>query len=376
MNYQLITENSQLDVICQAARTHAQVALDTEFVRTRTFYPRLGLIQLYDGETLSLIDPCTISQWQPFVDLLLDTQVTKYLHAAGEDLEVFQHQFQCLPTPLYDTQVMSMFLGFPHGWGFAAMVYEFCEITLDKSESRTDWLARPLSNKQCDYAAADVYYLLPIAQQLQQLAKVQQKTAIIRSECDLISARRLQITEPEEAYLDIRNNHLLRPRQLAVLQRLAAWRLDYARQHDSAVNFVVREEMLWQIARYLPSSSAELKELGLSGQEIRFHANVMLQCVRQVEQLSSDLLPAKIIPLHDRPSYKALFNEIKNLINQVAQQSGYSQQLLSSRRQVNQLIKWHWKLLPRSEATLPELLSGWRGELLGSAIQTVLAKYK
>lgn len=375
MNYQLITDDEQLDLICHAARAHAQVALDTEFVRTRTYYPSLGLIQLYDGCKLSLIDPCNISQWQPFIDLLLDSQVSKYLHAAGEDLEVFQHQFQCLPYPLYDTQVMSMFLGFPHGWGFAAMVNQFCDITLDKSESRTDWLARPLTSKQCDYAAADVYYLLPIARQLQLQADEQQKTNIIKNECELIAARRLQMTEPAYAYLDIRNNHLLRPRQLAVLQRLAAWRLEYARQHNSAVNFVVREEMLWQVARYLPSSATELKALGLSGLEIRHHGAVMLQCVREAELVPAQQLPANIVPLHDMPGYKALFNDIKSLINKVSQQSGYSQQLLASRRQINQLIQWYWQIKPATSCQGPELINGWRGDLLGESIKSLLANY-
>ena len=97
MNYSLIDQDDQLALVCQKARRHAAVALDTEFVRTRTYYPQLGLIQLFDNEQLVLIDPLKISDWSAFIDLLTDTKVTKFLHAGGEDLEVFLHRFGVLP---------------------------------------------------------------------------------------------------------------------------------------------------------------------------------------------------------------------------------------------------------------------------------------
>lgn len=166
MNYSLIDQDDQLADVCQKARQHAAVALDTEFVRTRTYYPQLGLIQLFDDQQLVLIDPLNIRDWSPFIALLTDTSVTKFLHAGGEDLEVFLHRFGVLPTPMIDTQILAAFSGQPLSWGFASMVAHFTQVELDKSESRTDWLARPLTQRQCEYAAADVHYLLPIARQL------------------------------------------------------------------------------------------------------------------------------------------------------------------------------------------------------------------
>ncbi|MEX8986810.1 ribonuclease D, partial [Salmonella enterica] len=135
-------------------------ALDTEFVRTRTYYPQLGLIQLFDGANVALIDPLGISDWSPLKAVLRDTGITKFLHAGSEDLEVFLNAFGELPEPLIDTQILAAFCGRPLSWGFASMVEEYTGVALDKSESRTDWLARPLSERQCEYAAADVWYLL------------------------------------------------------------------------------------------------------------------------------------------------------------------------------------------------------------------------
>ncbi|WP_413738712.1 ribonuclease D [Sodalis sp. RH21] len=369
-NYQLITNDDDLQQICERARQHAQVALDTEFVRTRTYYPQLGLIQLFDGETLSLIDPLAIGEWRPFRELLADRQVVKILHACSEDLEVFLHSFDQMPAPMIDTQVLAAFNGRPLSCGFATLVAEYQQVVLDKSESRTDWLARPLSEKQCDYAAADVFWLLPMAGQLIQETEQAGWTAAAGQECDALCRRRQEIVDPELAYRDIGNAWQLRTRQLACLQKLASWRLRKARERDMAVNFVVREENLWQVARYMPGSLGELDKLGLSGPEIRYHGKILLALVQEAEAMDEDALPEPVVNLIDQPGYRALFKTIKEHIAIASQQSGLGVELLASRRQINQLLNWHWRLTPMRRT--PELLSGWREALFGEALRGIL----
>ncbi len=138
------------------------------------------------------------------------------------------------------------------------MVEEYTGVALDKSESRTDWLARPLSERQCEYAAADVWYLLPIAKKLMIETEAAGWLPAALDECRLMQQRRQEIQAPEEAWRDITNARQLRTRQLACLQLLADWRLRKARERDMAVNFVVREENLWAVARYMPGSLGEL----------------------------------------------------------------------------------------------------------------------
>ncbi|TCL02386.1 ribonuclease D [Sodalis ligni] len=372
LNYRLITTDIDLQQICELARRHERVALDTEFVRTRTYYPQLGLIQLYDGQNLSLIDPLAIGQWQPFVDLLADREVVKILHACSEDLEVFLHAFSQLPTPMVDTQVLAAFNGRPLSCGFAALVAEYQQVVLDKSESRTDWLARPLSEKQCEYAAADVYWLLPMAARLIEETAEAGWSEAARHECVALCRRRQEIVDPELAYRDIGNAWQLRTRQLACLQKLASWRLRKARERDMAVNFVVREENLWQVARYMPGSLGELDQLGLSGPEIRYHGKMLLSLVQQTAALPEEQWPAPLVNIIDQPGYRALFKRIKEFILQVSQQSGLSVELLASRRQINQLLSWHWHLIPDQRS--PELLSGWREQLFGVALRELLAR--
>ncbi|WP_406705687.1 ribonuclease D [Sodalis sp.] len=372
MDYQLITTDQALHDRCQQARQPSWVAVDTEFVRTRTYYPQLGLIQLYDGDALTLIDPLAITDWQPFIALLADQQVTKLLHASSEDLEVFWHRFGQMPEPMIDTQVLAAFTGRALSCGFAALVAETLQVTLDKTESRTDWLARPLSDRQCDYAAADVYWLLPMAHKL--IAQTQQAGwwSQASQECAALCQRRQDVIDPELAYRDIANAWQLRTRQLACLQRLASWRLNKARERDMTVNFVVREENLWQVARYMPGSLGELEQLGLSGPEIRFHGRALLARVQEAQALSDEALPPPVLNLIDRPGYRQTFKALKEQIQLTANKTGLSSELLASRRQINQLISVVWGLT--HTARQPELISGWRGALFGAQLLALLSQ--
>lgn len=369
----MITTNDELSTLCDAVRQTTAVALDTEFVRTRTYYPQLGLIQLFDGERTALIDPLNITDWSPLQAILQDRNITKFLHAGSEDLEVFMNTFGSMPQPLIDTQVLAAFCGRPMSWGFAPMVAEYSGVELDKSESRTDWLARPLTTRQCDYAAADVWYLLPIAHKL--MAETEQAGRLdwALNECHLMQQRRQEVTDPADAWRDITNAWQLRTRQLACLQLLADWRLRKARERDLAVNFVVREEHLWSVARYMPGSLGELDSLGLSGSEIRFHGKTLISLVEKAQALPDDALPEPLLNLMDMPGYRKVFKEIKALVQEVGQANDVSPEMLASRRQINQLLNWHWKLKPRN--TAPEMISGWRGELLCGGLDKLLAAY-
>ena len=184
-HFTLIQNNEELAQVCQLARQQSAVALDTEFMRISTYYPKLGLIQLYDGERVSLIDPLSITDFSPFVELLRDQQVTKILHACNEDLLVFLQEFDALPQPMMDTQIMARFLGFANSAGLAKLVLHYLGIEMDKGATRTNWLKRPLSPVQLQYAAGDVWYLLPVYQKMQiELAQSPWLQAVI-DDCQL-----------------------------------------------------------------------------------------------------------------------------------------------------------------------------------------------
>lgn len=367
--YHRVNTSAQLKEICEEACQAAVVALDTEFIRIRTYYPKLGLIQLFDGQRVSLIDPLAIDDFQPLIALLTDKNVIKVFHSCLEDIEVLHHYFQVCPTPLVDTQTMAAFAGFGLSIGFAKLVAHYCDIELDKTSARTDWLARPLSEQQCQYACADVFYLLPIFQQLQAvLANTPWKNAVLE-ECELQCRKRLQPQEPNKAYRDIGNAWQLTPAQLAVLQVLAKWRIEEAQKRDLALNFVIKEQSLLQIAKIQPKHTASLQEF-MHPNEVRIHGKKLLWLVEQGKAMPPENYPEPIKRLIEQADYKQTLNKLQQSLIEVTP-AGLTPELLASKRQLNQLITW---LNKPNDCDKPELLQGWRtvyGEALLARLQAV-----
>ena len=368
-HFKLISGDSALAEVCSFARQQSAVALDTEFVRTRTLYPQLGLVQLYAGDEVALIDPTMIQDFSPFIALLADDRVTKVLHACGEDLEVFHHTFQQLPQPMCDTQVMANFLGFANSPGFATLVQQYFQIEIDKGASRTDWLARPLSDTQLRYAAADVWYLLPLYQQMQaQLAQTEWQSAV-KNECEfLLNKRAHSGKDPDIAYFAIPNAWKLNSLELMRLKILAKWRTQEAMKRDLALNFVVRSENLWAVAKYNPKSTSALLELGLSTSEVRIHGKKLLQLLEQVKRIDPKDYPLMIQRLTGDPRYKTALKALQQKLTEITPKN-LPQELIASRRSLENLMKWHW--LNATKEDFPELLQGWR-KPFGDALLNVL----
>ncbi|PML57217.1 ribonuclease D [Vibrio lentus] len=371
VDYQIITQVKDLERVCQQAREADVVMLDTEFVRTRTYYPQLGLIQLFDGETLSLIDPIALDEMTPFVGLLKDTSVLKVLHACGEDLEVFQNAFGCTPTPMVDTQIMAAFLGHGLSTGFAALVSEFVGVDLDKSESRTDWLARPLSQKQLDYAAADVHYLMPMYNKL--LEKVMEAGwwEAAQQESDLQVAKRIRKANPDNAYLDIKGAWQLKPQQLAILRPLATWRLKEAIKRDLALNFVFKEQELWAVARFAMKDPKHMEQEGFDYRSVRRHGAKISSIVKLAEHTPEEEYPAPVERLMDYPGYKQLFKVLKDEVKTASQHSGLATEFLASKKQLNQVLSWIWKY-DRNPEKLPDVMQGWRLDVVGEKLNKAI----
>ncbi len=373
MNFEIITTTQRLDTICDHARTHSVVMLDTEFVRTRTLYPKLGLIQMFDGDNLVLIDPIEIDDLTPFWDLLRDQSIIKVLHACGEDLEVFQHHAGCLPTPMIDTQLMAAFLGHGVSAGFGSLVSEYVGVDLEKGEARTNWLARPLTDKQLDYAAADVFYLLPLYETLLEKVKAKGWMDALELECAALMQKRTKGIDLDKAYRLVKNAWQLNPKQLAVLQQAAKWRILEARKRDIALNFVVKELHIWKLAKYNIQSKSVMSTEGFESMEIQRHANRLLRIVQDVEDIPAEQYPEKIIRLVDLSGYKQVVKHIKDVVTKVEVETGLAPEFLASKKQINQLISWAWKY-QKSDDKLPDMLKTWRKPLFEERVLPLLNK--
>ncbi|MEH8023540.1 ribonuclease D [Gallibacterium anatis] len=357
ISYQIIQQDAQLKQLCEQARHYSVVALDTEFERVRSYYAKLGLIQLYFGADVALIDPLTITDWQPFIALLADVNVLKILHASGEDIEIFHQQFQQIPMPMLDTQIMANFLGFPQSAGFALLAQHYLQVELDKKASRTDWLKRPLSERQLNYAAADVYYLLPIYQKMAAaMANSEWKTAI-QQECELFAQKRCRQTSPEKAYLDIGNAWRLNRKALNNLKFLAKWRFQEGIKRNIALNFIVSSEGLVQMAIHEPVHTAQLLDLGLHPMEIKRYGKKLLLLLEQAKRVPPEQYPDLIENISERPHYKKYLNLLHKELKAMLQNK-VPLQLVASKKALHQFLKWYW--LGQSKQKLPDLLCGWR----------------
>lgn len=368
INYQWIDTNEQLANACEKATNTKVLALDTEFIRTRTYYPKLGLIQLFDGNQVSLIDPTSITDFVPFINLLANQDVVKVLHACSEDLEVFEHQFKQLPEPMLDTQVMAGFAGIGISIGFAKLVAHYLDIELDKGASRTDWLARPLNDEQLQYAAADVLYLLPIYQKLaDQLSKTKWAIAV-NEECKALLSKRKNIENKNEAYKNITNAWRLSSQELAMLQILAKWRIEEAEKRDLALNFVIKESHLFQIAKLQPKHTSQLLEF-MHPNEVRIHGKKLLWLVEQGRAIGPENYPKPLTRLVDEKGYK---HNLKSMLQKLEEirPLDLPLELIASKRQLNQLFKWF--ISGKNAEKLPELLVGWR-KPFGEALVEILS---
>ncbi|MFT5808050.1 MAG: ribonuclease D [Moritella dasanensis] len=375
MEYILVEDQITLQqMIAQCADVEV-LAIDTEFIRQRTYYPILGLFQLYTGTETYLVDPLAVddlsSLWQ-----LLDRHPV-VLHACSEDLDVFMTEANKFPDFFHDTQIAAAFCGLGSSLGFGGLVSEFQNITLDKGESRSNWLARPLTQMQLNYAAADVYHLLPCWNELESKLNELGYYDYYLQELDNLRRRKSAKKNPSTVYKQFKNASFLPPRQLATLQALGEWREKNAINRDMAVNFVVKEAHILEVAKQQPQSLRDLNKLELLPIEIKRHGKQIIEIVKQVEQLSDDELPEPLTRISDYPGYKKIVQGIRNKIAVVAEKTNIPAELIGSKKIINELLNWCWELTEeeRQVGDKPIMLSNWRAELIGNTIfESLMAK--
>ncbi|MBU2115217.1 MAG: ribonuclease D, partial [Gammaproteobacteria bacterium] len=291
--YSLITDNNALAAYCQQVAADSVLALDTEFIRQSTLYPKLGLIQLFDGQSLALVDPLSVSDWQPLQQLLLRPDCIKMLHSCTEDLEAFATIGINRISPLFDTQLAAELLGWGSSVGYARLVEQLSGLILDKSESRTDWLARPLSSTQLQYAANDVHYLYPLYAKLcTELTTAQHQ--LLLQEGEQLNNRKLQQLPLQYRYLEIKNSWQLSPRELAVLREMAAWRQQYAMEKDLALGLIVKDAAMLELAKRRPATAESLLNIpAIPPREVRRHAKTLVDIIAIAKEVPQQLCPQR-----------------------------------------------------------------------------------
>ncbi|MEA2119376.1 ribonuclease D [Halovibrio sp. HP20-50] len=365
-SFQWLDTPDALDAACQQVADADVIALDTEFFRENTFFPVPALIQFTAGEKAYLIDPVAISCTDQFRALLQNSAI-KLLHASSEDLEVFQHWAGVLPEPLIDTQVVQGFLGENPSMGYQKLVEYWVGETLPKEETRSNWLVRPLTQAQCDYAALDVIYLLKVwTLQAEKLAIVGRREWVDAECASLIEQTGRSVDNDQQWYTRQRQLWRLTPRQVEAYRLMTTWREGETRRRDMPRNWLISDKLLFAIAEKMPSNRFELAEVeGVKPVLIKKEGDTLLAMVKQAKHCDELALPMRWPdPMH--PSFKSRFKALKKVVTAKAEDLGMAPEMLMRRRDIEALVMQDLAGEPFSWP------SGWRGDCLNAALAQAL----
>lgn len=364
MNFEYIDNNQKLADFCHRIRDHRYCALDTEFVREKTYYPLLALIQLATEQEQACIDPLVIDDFSPLIELFENRDMLKILHAPGQDMELFYHQFDCLPKPLFDTQTAAAVLGYAGQIGYAELVSRVCGVQLDKKYTRADWSKRPLSEGELNYAMDDVRYLLQIYQTLHAELDQRQRLQWVESDFDRLTNKASYQVDLAQLWKRLKGVQKLKGAALNNADQLCRWREQKAMDSNRPRRWILKDEDLVDIARFKPASESELQKIGTLGAEfVRKNSATILQ----VLQNAASIQPADY-PRH--PEFTRLNNQqqaVADCLMAICRAEADKNQIalasVVSKKEIDQLV------VGKSDS---KLLSGWRYLMVGQLLQQFL----
>ena len=361
----IVTTSAELLHALEQLRDADFIALDTEFMRESTYFPKLCLVQMAapgpSGSTLCvLVDPLALPDLQPLWDFLNDRSRIKVLHAARQDLEVLMVAMRgALHGPIFDTQIAAALLGQPAQIGYGALVAARLDRQLEKGHTRTDWSRRPLSPEQLQYAEDDVRYLVPLYQNLRDALEQAGRTSWLYEETRELEQPSLHRTEPEAAWKRLKGLDRLRPEQRATAKLLAQWREEAAIKHDKPRGWILADDALREIAERLPGKAADLESIRtLPAGVARRRGEELLGLVIRGRELATSE-PASFIPPRPEAQQVAMVTKLMNLARATAEELKISPEILATRRDVEQLV---------FSRRTDHFDSGWRKDVIGDRL--------
>lgn len=360
-----ITDNAGLRDVVARARTYPVVGLDTEFMRERTYYARLCLIQLGTAEFSAIIDPLVIDDLTPLCELLADPAVVKIFHAGGQDLEIFFRACNVATAPLFDTQVAATLAGFPQQVGYGALVSEVLGTKLDKGDSFTDWAKRPLTDTQVEYALNDVRYLPGLYDELTRQLNEGGRMAWLAKDFARMEDPATYNVVPEDQWRRVKRVSVLNRRQLGVAREVAAWREREAMRRDQPKRWVLGDESIIEIARRMPETPEALLSIrGVSEKVGRQAAAGLVAAVAAALVVPDEDLP--VLEKRRRPAgdVDAAVDLMVAVVRRRAKERGVAMPLLASRDDLERLAGGDRDGSP--------LLEGWRAEMVGNELVALL----
>lgn len=355
----LLETTESLAAFCQEAKDEPYIAVDTEFIRDKTYYSRLCLVQIATANQAMAIDTLAPGMdLSPLYELMADTNVLKVFHAARQDVEIFFNLSGCIPTPLFDTQVAAMVCGFGDSVGFGSIVSKLAGGHVDKSQRFTDWAQRPLRHKQIDYALDDVIYLRPVYEKITVRLHENGREGWVEEEMAVITDSKSYDIDLKESWRRLKFRSV-KPRFLAILQELAAWREKEARTRNVPRNHVLRDDIIVELACLAPQTEQELdhgrgfprKQAGTS------LGRAVLAAVARGKARNPEDCPQAPENPHLPPGLKPMVELLKVLLKTKSEVHDVAQKLIANSTDLEMIAA-------ADQADVPAL-RGWRKELFG-----------
>ncbi len=349
--------------LCQQLKTAPHFALDTEFLREKTYSARLCLIQVATEQLVACIDPLQLDNLDPFMELLFDRGITKILHSARQDMEIFHDLTGKLPGPVFDTQIAATLIGLPDQCGYANLIKHLLGVELDKAQTRTDWSRRPLDAAQLRYAADDVRYLIQAWPLIMQKLRDAGREDWLQEDFLALENPELYRLPLENLWQKVSGHARLKGRQLAILRQLAAWREQQARERNRPRKWIISDDSLIALARMAPTQLAQLEKIrGLNNSHLKNAGREILAEIETAQALPREQwprLPAKKTGKQD----EILIDLLMCVLKLQAQRHGISPAILGTRKEVEKLLH-----SPKRSA----LMQGWRRHIAGEQLIDVL----
>ncbi len=355
----VITNTTELADACQRLAAHDYVTVDTEFLRETTFWPKLCVIQMAGPDLAFIVDALAEGlDLAPFFELMRDESVTKVFHAARQDIEIVFHMGGLIPAPLFDTQVAAMVCGFGDSISYDQLVYKVTGARIDKSSRFTDWARRPLTQKQLDYALADVTHLRDAYQFLKANLAEQNRSHWVEDEMKVLTSEGTYRTEPANAWQRLKMR-VRKPVELAVMMEVAAWRETEAQGRDVPRSRVIKDDAIYEIAAQQPQNAEALGRLRTipRGFERSKSADEILKAVRRAVAIPRDQLPKLPKGRQAPDGSAAAVDLLKVLLKLVSEAHGVASKVIAT---VDDLEK-----IAADDRADVAAMKGWRRELFG-----------
>lgn len=339
------------------------LALDTEFMRERSYRAHLCLIQIATPELIACIDPLALDDLSPLGKALTEAGTIKVLHAAHQDMEILLQHLGRPPAPVFDTQLAATLLGLGEQIGYGRLVAELLGVELEKGHARTDWSQRPLEPEQIRYAADDVRYLGEVFLHLRERLQALGRLAWLEEDFARLSDPETYRTDPRAQWKRLRGIQRLRGRALCAAQELAAWREREAQRADKPRKWILPDDVLLEIARRAPRDMHQLGRIrGLPPRTAQRHGAALLDALDKARARAQEDCPKIAERLSLGPDQEALTDVLMAVLKMEAQRHGIGAAMLATRRELERFAA--------GENDLP-VLQGWRGRLVGDALHAV-----